>query len=75
MNDLDYFSTKELIQELSKRHTFAGVVFHSNKEAKTNQNLVHEGWDIIYCNLTEIQVSELMEVAADHFKQLADNQE
>lgn len=75
MNDLDYFSTKELIQEITKRHTFAGVIFHSQKEAKIQQDLVHEGWDIFYGNLTEIQVSELMEVAADHFKQLADNQE
>lgn len=71
MNDLEYYSTKELIEEISKRHTFAGVILHSFKEARTNQNLVHEGWDITYSNLTEEQVSELLSDAVKHFKQLA----
>lgn len=74
MNELDFYSTKELIDEIAKRHTFAGIIFHSMKEARTNQNLVHEGWDIRYGNLTELQVSEILQTAVEHFNQLAENE-
>jgi hypothetical protein len=33
-NDLELFSTKELINELLRRTTFQGVIIHSRDEAK-----------------------------------------
>jgi hypothetical protein len=75
MNILDYCTTKELIEEIVQRQTFAGVILHSLQEAKGEQSLVHKGWDISYRNLPESQVAELLQLAVEHFKQLAENEE
>ena len=34
-NDLEFYSTQELIDELMRRATFQGVVVHARDEAKT----------------------------------------
>ena len=34
-NDLELYSTKDLIDELLRRSTFQGVIVHSRDEAKT----------------------------------------
>lgn len=69
MNDLDYYTTPELIDYINNRNTFAGIIFYS--EAR-NRN-PNGKWDITYRNITEEQASELLQNAAEHFKQLAGN--
>lgn len=71
--DLEFFTTAELIDELAKRTTFAGIIIHSEKEAKNcNAVTIHQNWDITYSKLTNQQVAELLEDAVAHFRQLAE---
>jgi hypothetical protein len=67
--ELAFFTTKELIEELTNRNTFSGVVLQSMQE-KTKIDLLGKGWDITYSNLTEKEVSELLAKACIHFEQL-----
>jgi len=72
-NALEFYSTKELIEEIIERSTFAGVIFHSNIEAKGEQSPLHKGWDINYRNIPESELAELLQMGAAHFNQLAEN--
>jgi len=74
MNELEYYTTKELIEEITQRNTFVGIILHSFKEAKNKQNPVHEGWDISYNNISEKQSAELLQKTVEHFNQLAENE-
>jgi hypothetical protein len=72
-NALEYYSTKELIEEIIGRSTFAGIIFHSNIEAKGEQSPLFKGWDINYRNIPESEIAELLQIGAAHFNQLAEN--
>jgi len=73
--EIDFCTSAELVDELSKRSTFAGVVFRSENEVRTNENLtIYQKWDITYAKLSAKQVCELLEDAVKHFRQLAENE-
>lgn len=71
--DVELCTTNELIDELGKRTTFAGIIIHSGKEAKNcNTVTIHQNWDITYSKLSNQQVAELLEDAVAHFRELAE---
>ena len=74
--DVELLTTPEVIDELSGRATFAGILIHSNKEAKNCPGgaTLHGNWDITYCKLTNEQVADLLEDAVAHFRQLAETE-
>ena len=45
--ELEFASNEQLIKELMKRQTFAGVVVCSRKERKDRE--VHDNWDVYSC--------------------------
>jgi hypothetical protein len=74
--DIELCTTAELIEELGKRTTFAGVVIRSEKEAKNcDEVTIHQNWDITYSKLSNEQVANLLEDAVAHFRQLAEAEE
>jgi len=72
-NALEYYSTRELIEEIVGRTTFAGVIFHATEEAKGRT--MNVGWNINYRNITETDIAEMLQRGAEHFNQLAENDE
>jgi hypothetical protein len=71
--DIEFFTTPELIDELARRTTFAGIIIRSEKEAKNCDGVtIHQNWDITYSKLTNEQVADLLEDAVAHFRQLAE---
>lgn len=74
--DLDFYTTDELIDELTRRTTFAGIVIRSTIEPKSEKIVVHQNWDITYSNaFSEKQVAELLEDVVGHFHHLAEGEE
>lgn len=71
--DISLCTSTELIEELAKRSTFAGIVIRSEKEVK-GEFTVHKNWDITYCQLTAKQVHEILQDAVEHFRQLAETE-
>lgn len=71
--DVEFYTSSELIDELAKRSTFAGIVIRSEQEVKNNETpTIHQNWDITYAKLTAQQVCELLQDAVEHFRQLAE---
>lgn len=70
--DLSFCTTQELLEEVSRRATFAGIIVQATVEAK-NFPTEFNNWEITYANLTETQAKELLEDAAEHFRELATN--
>ena len=73
MNELALYTSTELIDELAKRATFAGIIIRSDKELKTHLTL-HQNWDITYSKLSAAQVHELLQDTVEHFRQLAETE-
>lgn len=74
--DIELFTTDELIEELTRRSSFAGIVIRSTVEPKGGPIVVHQNWDITYSNeFSNSQVADIFEDAVDHFRQLADTEE
>ena len=73
MYDISLYTSTELIEELAKRSTFAGVLIQSDKEIK-GEVTIHQNWDITYCQLSAKQVYELLQDAVEHFRQLAETE-
>lgn len=71
---ISFYTTEELIKELTNRTTFAGIVIQSDKEVRSRQHMMHENWDITYSNLTALQVHDLLIDTVEHFKQLAETE-
>lgn len=67
---LEFFTCEELIEELAKRQTFAGIIFKSNKELKNNTDLSNQIWEITYCNLTEEESADLLRDSVNHFENM-----
>jgi hypothetical protein len=65
---MDFYTTKELIEEISKRSTFAGIIIQ--KEIKNNPPDVNQTWDITYCNLSPDDAHKLLERTTQHFSGL-----
>jgi len=66
-NDLELYSTRELIAELMQRSTFLGVVIHSEDEAR------RQGWPAervfkvhLNENLDTPEATRLLETVAGH---------
>ena len=73
--DISFYTTTELIDELTKRSTFAGIVIHSEKEPRS-EITIHQNWNITYSNgFSNQQVAGLMEDVVAHFRQLAETEE
>jgi hypothetical protein len=60
--NLEFYTNEELVQELSHRDTFAGVIVYSPKNVK--QTETHQDWRLEVNNLKEDQVLYLF----DEFK-------
>lgn len=74
--DLEFYTTDELIEELTKRTTFAGIVIRSEIEPKSERITVHQNWDVTYsAALSEKQIAGLLEDAVGHFHHLAEGEE
>jgi hypothetical protein len=67
---MELYTTKEIIEELSKRTTFAGIIIQSRKELKNDNPEIHGTWDITYCNLTPDNALKLLERTTQHFSGL-----
>ncbi len=74
MSDLEYFTSVELIEELAKRNTFAGIIIRSIEEVK-GPYTINKNWDITYVQLTTHQAHDVLQDATEHFKQLAETEE
>jgi hypothetical protein len=73
--DVSFYATTELIDELTKRSTFAGIVIYSEKESR-GEITVHQNWNIAYSNgFANQQVANLLEDVVVHFRQLAEMEE
>jgi hypothetical protein len=73
--DIELCSNDELVDELVRRTSFAGIIIRSVKEGKGEQITIHQNWDITYSNGFENQeVANLLEDAVAHFRQLAENE-
>lgn len=70
--DLSFYTSNELIEELAKRATFAGIIIHSQNEVKNSEVTIHQNWDITYCKLSEQQVADLLQDTVIHFQELAE---
>lgn len=71
--ELEFCTTEELVDEIAKRTTFAGIILRSHKEAKNcSEVTIHQNWDITYSRLSAQQVADLLEDAVAHFRQLAE---
>jgi hypothetical protein len=76
MCDLAFYTSAQLVEELTDRSTFAGIVIRSDKEIKSETGgIVDRNWDITYCKLSARQVCELLQDAVEHFKELAATEE
>jgi hypothetical protein len=71
--ELEFYTTEELVDEIAKRTTFAGIILRSHKEVKNCSVTIHQNWDITYSKLTNQQVADLLEDAVAHFQQLAES--
>jgi hypothetical protein len=71
MSDISFYTSSELVDELVKRVTFAGVIIRSETEVKSDET-VHNNWDITYAKLSAQQVHDLLQDAVEHFRQLAE---
>lgn len=67
---IQFYTSEELIEELTKRNTFVGLIIKSTQEQKNYPSL-HQNWDITFSKLTTKQVYELMNDITTHFQQLA----
>lgn len=56
---LEFYTNEELIDELKKRETFAGLIVYSPKNVKKADE--HEEWCLAVRNLTPEQVMLLFE--------------
>lgn len=71
--DIDFYTSSELIDEVAKRSTFAGIVIRSEKEVKNCESpMIYQNWDITYAKLTAQQACELLQDTVEHFRQLAE---
>jgi len=59
--DLEFCTNEELILELTKRATFAGLIVCSSKEKKDNE-IVHDDWGI-YSSLNLEQTKIILKKA------------
>lgn len=76
MSELTFSTSKELVEELTTRSTFAGIVIHSDKEIRSDVGeLIDKNWDITYSRLTARQVYDILKDAAEHFNELAIEEE
>lgn len=72
--DLAFYTNEQLIDELTRRTTFAGIVISSEKDVK-GKIVMHHNWNIQYSNgFKESQVAELFEDCVTHFHKLAENE-
>lgn len=70
--DISFYTSSELIDELAKRTTFAGIIIRSEKEVKNCEPIIHQNWDITYAKLSAQQVCELLQDAVEHFRELSE---
>jgi hypothetical protein len=73
MSEIDFYTSEELVTELSSRGTFAGIIFRSIKEVK-GEFSTNQKWDITYCKMSAQQTCELLEEAVEHFRKLAETE-
>lgn len=71
MSELETATSVSLIEELTNRSTFTGIVVRSMQE-KSGKKTIHKNWDITYNQLTASQVAEILEDAVAHFRKLAE---
>ena len=67
---LEFATNDELIKELMKRTTFAGVVVCSRKEKRDNE--VHDNWDV-YSSLNLGQTKIILEHALEQTETHGEN--
>ncbi len=71
--DISYYTSPELIEELTKRTTFAGIVIRSENEVRNDDGVtIHQNWDITYSKLSAKQVYDLLLDAVEHFRELSE---
>lgn len=63
MNPLEYHTSEELVAELMRRNTFAGIVIRSTEEVKKDINLL-QGWQVSWKGINLEQLSILLKAAS-----------
>jgi len=76
MSDLEYYSRKELIEELVGRSTFTGLIITTINETKAHENEVVDG-EFMLCsgNLNMEEAVELLETTAQRIKGAQDEEQ
>lgn len=62
--ELEFATNKELIKELLKRATFAGIIVSTSKEIENN-NMTLDEWEFVCKNITPIHAKQLLEFVAN----------
>lgn len=57
--NLAFYTTEQLIKELARRTTFAGIIIHSPREVK-EINAEHQNWDLDFQNLSLEQIHTIL---------------
>ena len=69
-SELDFFTTKELVDELMRRKTFLGVVVHSGDDMKSKEWSGETTFKVHFnSNLNTAQASHLLETVAQFLEQ------
>jgi len=69
-SELDFFTTRELIDELMRRKTFLGVVVHSEQELRSPHWTGEKIFKVhLNENLDAAQASRLLDIVAEHMDQ------
>jgi hypothetical protein len=66
-DDLELFSTQDLINELVRRQTFLGIVVHSEQEARRQDWPTEQRFRVHFNgNLDHDEAARLLAVVSDH---------
>jgi len=64
---LEFFTTRELVDELMRRKTFLGVVVHAGDELKDREWTGEKTFKVHFnSNLDTVQASRLLDTVADY---------
>jgi hypothetical protein len=66
-NELDFFTTQQLIAELMRRPTFMGVIVHSAEESKGQQQPVEQVFKVHFNENLDVHcASRLLDSVAEY---------
>lgn len=72
MNELELFTSEELIEELLNRNTFAGIIIKSAKELKNPNNPILN-WEIFVRNISTNDTKTILSIISDNIPEEEEN--